>query len=229
MGDSVPKQGFDLFSDRLCPKAVAEIKAWESHPELGKLFGKFCNLGKTQAQQFLDHYAEAMVARHFIKLGCDIRVEVSTPNRKQADFKVSLGESVIYAHLKRLNTDAKTQAHINSGESPPFGYLKDRVRLKRLLNDAYEQFMPNALNVIMATSPWNGDVDDFKEALFGQGSARLGFWNEGHSESKCAVWFRFDWFLDTIRFKLFFRDMFNASQKQLLEQIFPENIDLRVS
>jgi len=223
-----PNQSLDLFGNYLCPSVVREITAWESHPELSKVFRALQS--QKNPQQFLDHYAEALLARHFIKIGLQVKgIEVANPKGKRADLQIISDGIPIYIHLKRLNTDSRTQASLDASVNPPFGFIKDRVRMIRLLKAAYEQFIPNALNVITMTSPWDGDVEDFEEALLGQGSRRPGFWNEGNTDSAYAVWFRFDLIRYTVRFQLFFRDTVDMQQKQFLERLFPDNSDHRVS
>jgi len=101
------KSGIELFEKRLHPAVIADIKAWSQDSELSKLLEKLQSLN--DAQHFLNHYAEVMVARHLIKRGCKLEVEVPTVNRRSADFKVSKDDHTFFLHVKRLNVDEETQ------------------------------------------------------------------------------------------------------------------------
>ena len=105
------KKGIELFANRLDPAVVSEIKDWADDPELSKLLKKLQSL--TDWQQFLNHYAEAMVARYLIKSKCKLEYEYPTCNDKQADFRAYQGDISFFIHIKRLNTDGKTQKQIN--------------------------------------------------------------------------------------------------------------------
>lgn len=102
--------GFELFGKNLHPEVVSEVRGWAKHPELSKLL-KELESAKDR-QRFWDHYAEAMVARHLIKQGYEIKVEVPTVNNKRADFQVSKGTDTFFIHIKRTNWDEETAKNL---------------------------------------------------------------------------------------------------------------------
>jgi hypothetical protein len=102
--------GLDLFAKNLCPDDVAKVKGWSKHPGLSALLTKLDSMKKWQ--QFLDHYAEAMVALHLMRQTCELEYEVPTVNGRSADFKVSKDANVLFAHIKRVNLDAATAKHL---------------------------------------------------------------------------------------------------------------------
>jgi hypothetical protein len=63
----------------------------------------------TDWSQFLDTYAECMVARRLLRHGCELRVEVPTQSGKRADFKATREDVSFYVHVKRLNLDDPTR------------------------------------------------------------------------------------------------------------------------
>ena len=268
--------GIELFKKRLHPTAVAEIKSWAENPQLSKLLQKLESV--SDAQHFLNHYAEAMVARHLIKNECRLEVEVSTVNGRSADFRVSKDNNTFFLHVKRLNVDEQTRKEmkvhnrleelrkirkplifgvvffrcLTDGEMQGLykrakKFIKnagigekmvvedtagqriaeceirgcrnvERVQLivamsvkhaddvKRLygkLSDAYKQFMPKAANVVLVTSNWKEDVEDFEESLLGS----RGFWEGNkHHDSNVVVWFNFDTKDDYINFRIWYRE-----------------------
>jgi len=102
--------GFKIFVKDLNQEIVAEINGWEKHPELSKLLKKLQSI--KDPQQFQNHYAEAMVARHLIRQGCELQVEVPTANGKKADFKVSKSSNTFFIHIKRTNLDKETTKNL---------------------------------------------------------------------------------------------------------------------
>jgi hypothetical protein len=76
-------------------------------------------------------------------------------------------------------------------------------RFYALMRDAYKQFMPDTLNVILVTSGYSDDAEDFNNALLGTECVTLspdfgiekterlgdGFWSkQKHSDSQVAGW-----------------------------------------
>ena len=111
--ESRKKMGLDLFEKNLHPGIVADIREWAKNPELSKLLIKLQSL--KDWQQFLNHYAEAIVARYLINQECEIKVEVPTINGKSADFEVSKSSETFFVHVKRLNFDEEMQNDFNVG------------------------------------------------------------------------------------------------------------------
>jgi hypothetical protein len=99
----MPAQGPTPHHERLPPEVLRDIDAWRDHPELASL--RAALQAHASRKSFLDAYAEAVVARHLVKAGCDLRFEVPTPAGRQADFEVALGEAVFYLHVKRVDTE----------------------------------------------------------------------------------------------------------------------------
>ncbi len=92
--------GLSRFSEWLNPELVRQIRTWQSHPQLGQLHASL--VAHENPKNFLDAYAEAMVARHLLQHQTSFRFEVSTPQGKHCDFEIELGGRKVYLHLKRL-------------------------------------------------------------------------------------------------------------------------------
>jgi hypothetical protein len=90
------------------PALQQEFMAWASHHELSKLFGK---LKSQQGELWLDHYVEAMFARHLMQEGCALEVEVPTQKGKSADFKVTKSNECFFVHVKHLTMDKVTSEY----------------------------------------------------------------------------------------------------------------------
>ena len=76
-------------------------------PELGKIIDELDR--RDQWQRFLDTYAEALIARHLRRQGCELRVEVPTRGRKLADLRCTRDGCSFLIHIKRLNDDKDSQ------------------------------------------------------------------------------------------------------------------------
>lgn len=92
-----------VFRNRMHASVRAELDNWKAHPELAKIVSRLDSVSRHD--QFLDCFAEYAIARLFVNSGCQLFVEVETQKGKRADFKVSKGGSLLYAHIKRLNPD----------------------------------------------------------------------------------------------------------------------------
>jgi hypothetical protein len=269
----------------------------------------------TDPQRFLDHYAEAMVARHLIRNGCELTVEVPTVYGRTADFTVSKDNHTFFVHVKRLNVDEATQKEINIQKrlqdlkkiprpvilaalfyrmptdskmreiyrqlkpfvkSAPIGKtiifrnrsgeliaeftihsthqrthvqmimtgsvkcVDDKARFYKKLSQAYKQFVPASLNIILVTSLWSDDIEDLETALFGttfevlggippnlrvteSGRKPDGFWSAGkHPESYVASWFKFGTKDDYINFRMWYRD--NYQVPSFIKDLFEKKI-----
>ena len=303
------KSGIESFGTHLCPEVVTEIESWDVHPELSKLLEKLRSV--KDAQQFLDHYAEAMVARYFVSRGCELRVEVLTTAARTADLCVLKNGLVFYVHVKRLHLDELNEKEIrvqnrlwdlkkirrpvillaqlwkiptdedmqviyrrlkefvqtadigetismkghscdeiaqftivseHKGQSVqvvPMGTIKhvdDQKRFYKKLSKAYKQFVCGAINVILVTSLWGNDIEDFEWALLGttyevrgmppdspvieSGRKDDGFWSQNkHPESFVVGWFNFEAREDHIDFTVWYRENY-AVPPQIIG-IFP--------
>jgi hypothetical protein len=101
----------EKFLNRFKNSSVNELKSWSDDPELSKILKKLQSV--KEPQQFLDHYAEAMVAGYLKSCGCKLEVEVPTANNRTADLKVTKDNYSFFIHIKRLNTEGKTQKQMN--------------------------------------------------------------------------------------------------------------------
>ncbi len=262
--------GLELFGKNLHPEVIADIRGWAKHPELSKLLKKLRSI--KDWSQFLDHYAEAMVAWHLIRQGSEIEgYEVPTVNGRNTDLEVSRGGDTFFVHVKRLDFDKEMRHDLNvskrlvSLQKRGVGYIlhksltdeemqnfykeakkfskkakvgetkiivskfgemlgecdkvkngqptssayspknvDDSDRFSDKLSDAYKQFMPDAVNLILITSAWRDDesVEDLREAL-------EKFWaNSKHPFSNIIGWFEFYPRGNKIDFKLFFRETY---------------------
>ncbi|MBL7184922.1 MAG: hypothetical protein ISS70_01240 [Phycisphaerae bacterium] len=141
------RSGLKIFERNLHPEVVDEIGGWAEHPELSKLLEKLESIRGWE--QFLDHYAEALIARHLIGHGCELEVEVPTINGKKADFRVSEGNQTFYIHVKRLNfdkemrNDLKVGTRLDSLRREGFGFSFS----KSLTDDEMQQFCKEAFRL----------------------------------------------------------------------------------
>ena len=209
------RSGLEIFAKGLHPEVVAEIRGWIKHPELSKLLNKLESM--KDCEQFLDFYAEAMVARHLISQECEIKVEVPTKNGKSADFKVSKGSNTLFVHVKRLNFDREMQHDLNVGNDPRVNDGGDDGRYLKKLKRAYKQFMPDGVNIILVTSAWRDDssIDDLRDGV-------EDFWSNGkHSDSNIIGWFLFHPREKSIDFELFFRE--NSEKSTYIVELFGRN------
>ncbi len=105
---------FETLVERLHINSLVlnEINSWEADTELSKLL-KTIRSAKNQ-ESFLDHYAEAMVARYFIIRGCSLKVEVLTVNGRTADFRVAKDKYTFFVHIKRLNLEQVIQKELKA-------------------------------------------------------------------------------------------------------------------
>ncbi|HUT31178.1 MAG TPA: hypothetical protein VMX13_15390 [Sedimentisphaerales bacterium] len=285
------KNALEVYGHRLNDRVVEDIRSWRNHPELSKLLQSLRST--SEPQRFLDHYAEAVVARYLLQKGCKLAVEVPTPNGRTADLQVSSEGFTFWAHIKRLNADEQTQTEINiqsrlqplrriprpiiltacfdrvptdaemqqayrelkrfvemepvgekivvtsasGNELGAFGIagehtgthvqtvirgtvkcVDDKARLYGKFSEAYKQFMPGGLNLILVTTGWSDDIEDFETALLGStyevwngmppdfrviesGRKKDGFWSQNkHPQSAVAAWFNFGTKEDFVHF-----------------------------
>ncbi len=194
------KTGLEIFEGILHPEVVGEIRGWTNHTELSKLFHTLES--RKDREPFFDIYAEAMIARHLISQGCELKVEIETIKGKGVDFEVSKGRSTFFVHVKRSNFDRDLQDDLNAGADLRVKDGGDSGRYLRKLKSAYEQFMPNKINVILITSAWrdSGSIMDLRDDL-------EDFWSNGkHSDSNIIGYFTFEPNGKSIDFELIFRE-----------------------
>jgi len=96
--DALSRYGQDLD-----PAVLRDLKVWEHHPELGRLISNLQSHANRKA--FFDTLAEAMVARHLLGRGCELRFELPTPAGRHSDFEVKRDGLTFYLHVKRVDTD----------------------------------------------------------------------------------------------------------------------------
>lgn len=95
--------GLRLYRAQLNQDVVEDIRQWRGDRDLGSLYASL--EAHRKRKTFFDAYAEAMVARHLLRRGCDLRFEVETPSGRTCDFEVSGADHRFYLHVKRLDTD----------------------------------------------------------------------------------------------------------------------------
>ena len=104
------------FETLLNGNSRQELLAWGDDAQLRKLLEPLQSA--TEIDRFMDYYSEAVLARLFLKHGCEIEVEVPTVPTKKGDFKnadlkVTKHNQPVYVHVKRVNPDAKRTAQSN--------------------------------------------------------------------------------------------------------------------
>jgi hypothetical protein len=130
--------GIEKFGDRLDAELVSQIEGWSDHPELRSLWAELH--AHTKPKSFFDTYAEALVARHLLAAGCDLRFEVPTPSGKRADFEVTAADQVFYLHVKRINTERPFQRRLS---------VSSRLRYLERIERPY-----------VVSVRWRDDLDD---------------------------------------------------------------------
>jgi hypothetical protein len=116
--------GLDKFGPRLHPDVVAEIGQWAGDPALHKLHAAL--QGHTRSRSFLDTFAEAMIARHLRRRGCELGFEIPTPSGKACDFEVGLDAYRFYLHVKRVDTQRPARKKLTISSR-----LRSLERIKR--------------------------------------------------------------------------------------------------
>jgi hypothetical protein len=287
------KNFLEIFANRFNDSSVNELRNWGNDPVFSKILSILNSV--SDEQSFLNHYAEAMVAGYFKKLGCTLEIEVPNINYRRADLKVTKDDYSFFVHLKMLNLDEVSQKdskitkrlqelrqihkpvtfcalfHCSLSDKEmqelykeakrfiessavgskmsfknkcqiellpgPIGKnvqlvlsmsvkcIDDRKRLYKRLSEAHKQFMSDAINIILVTSNWETDFEDFETALLGttyedytvippkRGRENNGFWSLGkHPDSYIVGWFNFVRRIDSLNFRMLYRDNY---------QIFP--------
>jgi hypothetical protein len=100
----------DEFGEQLHPSVVRDVESWRDHPELDTLHAALH--AHSDRRTFLNTWAEALVARHLLHHGCEVRFEVPTPSRRRADFEVKRGDARFFLHVKRMETSAPTRRRL---------------------------------------------------------------------------------------------------------------------
>ncbi len=103
--------GLAQFQSELNDHVLRDLLTWRADPELGRVLWALENHSSRKA--FFDTYAEAVVARHLIQHGCEVRFEVPTPTGRRSDFEVRSRRHRFYLHLKRLDTDVASHHRLS--------------------------------------------------------------------------------------------------------------------
>ena len=131
-------------------------------------------------------------------------------------------------------------SHVTLAIGLPSGSVGDAPRFLKLMNRAYRQFMPRAVNVVLIAVSHEDDLDDFDTALLGShierwdatpppgqrvahGRAPDGFWSSGQSVDSAAVgWFMLPPQVDGYRGRLNLRQgsAFDANLRRTLLRLF---------
>jgi hypothetical protein len=118
--------GLGQFASHLHPAILADIEAWANDDELGKLHAALT--AHRTSKSFLDALAEAIVARHLLRRGCDLKIEVPTPSGKACDFQVNSGAFEFFLHVKRLETERPARKKLT---------ISSRLRYLERINRPY--------------------------------------------------------------------------------------------
>ncbi len=85
------------------PGLLAAVDGWRGEHPLARLRESLLGHARGgKLKQRRDVLAEAMVARHLLERGCDVRFERPTPAGRTCDFEVRSGDGVFYLHVKRM-------------------------------------------------------------------------------------------------------------------------------
>lgn len=99
-----PRDGVARPTDEVIdPGLLAEIDDWRGDHPLARLRDALLGHargGKDKRRR--DVLAEAMVARHLLSCGCELRCEVETPAGRTCDFEVRRSGRILHLHVKRL-------------------------------------------------------------------------------------------------------------------------------
>lgn len=134
--------------------------------------------------------------------------------------------------------------HVSVTMGLPSGFIDHAPRFRRLLQRAYQQFMPRAANVILIASSHEGDSADFENALLGSHIERWdafpprgqrlahgrdvdGFWHARRfSESNLAGWFCFSHQRAAVHIRLWQRDVGSMDQRTraMIQDLFAPGI-----
>ena len=126
--------GLKRFEARLNGAVVEEIRRWNSHPELGKLLASLD--AHTHSRTFFSTYAEAIIARHLLSCGCDLRFEVPTPAGKCCDFEIRCRGQRFFLHVKRA--DSRRPARRKPTVSSRLRYL-ERIARPYVVNVRWQE------------------------------------------------------------------------------------------
>ncbi len=80
-----------------------DFEGWRGSGELRALYKRL--VAHDDLRSFRNTLAEAMVARHLLSHGCEIRFEVETPAGRECDFEVTRDGVQFYLHVKHLITE----------------------------------------------------------------------------------------------------------------------------
>lgn len=104
------ENGLTRFQAGLSAAMVREIESWKGDEHLSKLHDSL--QAHSDERTFLNACAEAMVARHMLQHGCELRFEVPTPSGKQCDFEVTRNGERFFLHIKRVTIDRPRRRRI---------------------------------------------------------------------------------------------------------------------
>lgn len=103
-------QGLDAFANDLNPAIVGMIRSWQGDSELDPLYRRI-QASKTR-RGFLDCFAETLVASQARSAGCNVSVEVPTPNGRTVDLRIQKNNRSLFVHIKRLGGTRTTSRRL---------------------------------------------------------------------------------------------------------------------
>ncbi len=130
--------------------------------------------------------------------------------------------------------------HVTLAIGLPSGFIDEGPRIAKLMRRAYQQFMPQATNIIMICTSHADDVDDFETALLGDhverwdqhpprgrriahGRAGDGFWRgQRYADSQIACWFQLGPKSDELACRYWLREGYDPPEPLLrgLDRLF---------
>ncbi|MCH2133365.1 MAG: hypothetical protein MK116_06405 [Phycisphaerales bacterium] len=103
----VEGDGLDRYQHELHPAFVERVTSWVDRDDLHGLLDRL--RGHVQRRPFMDACAEAIVADQFDRQGCELAVEVPTPNGKSCDLRVRRDGLEFFVHIKRLHSARRSR------------------------------------------------------------------------------------------------------------------------
>ena len=99
--------GLDRYQTELSSEVLERVRSWNSQPELSVLLERLRHT--LDRRPFMDVWAEAMVADRFHRAGCELAVEVPTPNGRSCDLRVRRDGREFFVHIKRLHAGRRSR------------------------------------------------------------------------------------------------------------------------
>ncbi len=99
--------GLSLYQHDLDPGLYERVQSWSGRRDLRPLHERL--RGQMQRRPFMDAWVEAIVADRLDRMGCELAVEVPTPNGRTCDLRVRRDGIECHVHIKRLHAGRRTR------------------------------------------------------------------------------------------------------------------------